>query len=131
MKQRRDTKQRQMVLEVVQSHHDHPRADDIYLAVRERDDKISRGTVYRNLRCLAEDGKITHVKVPGADRYDCRTDRHYHLICTKCGAVIDAPTTYAAALDDAIQQQTGYRIERHRTVFEGVCAACQAHERQE
>lgn len=80
--QYRNTRQRKIVLEAVQEHHDHPSADQIYLEIRAKDPKISRGTVYRNLNILSEEGQITHVKVPGADRYDCRTDFHYHLICT-------------------------------------------------
>lgn len=85
--QYRNTRQRKIVLEAVQEHHDHPSADQIYLEIRAKDPRISRGTVYRNLNILSGEGQITHVKVPGADRYDCRTDFHYHLICTGCGAV--------------------------------------------
>ena len=69
--QYRNTRQRKIVLEAVQEHHDHPSADQIYLEIRAKDPRISRGTVYRNLNILSEEGQITHVKVPGADRYDC------------------------------------------------------------
>ena len=78
--QYRNTRQRKIVLEAVQEHHDHPSADQIYLEIRAKDPRISRGTVYRNLNILSEEGQITHVKVPGADRYDCRTDFHLSLI---------------------------------------------------
>lgn len=125
MKQRRDTKQRQLVMDAVRAHCDHPSADQIYLDVRGRDGKISRGTVYRNLNYLSEDGEITHVRVPGADRYESRVALHYHLICTVCGAVIDAPVPYRAELDRIMAEESGYTISRHRTVFEGVCPACQ------
>ena len=66
-KRHRETKQRQIVLEAVQAHRDHPCAEQIYEDVCKIDDKISRGTVYRNLGCLAADKKIYHVRVPGAD----------------------------------------------------------------
>ena len=52
--ERRNTRQRQLVLEAVQELCDHPTADEIYLRVREQDDHISRGTVYRNLHLLAD-----------------------------------------------------------------------------
>ena len=124
MKQQRHTKQRQLVLEAVQNRCDHPTADQIYLDVRARDERISRGTVYRNLGVLAENGEILHVKVPAADRFDWRTEYHYHLFCTQCGAVMDAPLAYDPALDRGLSQQTGYDIQRHRTVFEGICPRC-------
>ena len=123
--QYRNTRQRQIVLEAVQEHHDHPSADQIYLEIRAIDPKISRGTVYRNLNILSDDGLITHVRVPGADRYEGRTDLHYHMICLRCGAVCDIPLSYDLSLDEAIAAQSGYRVIRHRLFFEGVCPDCQ------
>ena len=124
MKQRRDTRQRQIVLETVRTRGDHPTADQIYLDVRAVDDRISRGTVYRNLSYLSEGGEVNHIRVPGADRYDRRTDSHYHLICTECGAVCDAPLDYDAEADALLAEKTGFEVDRHWTVFEGVCPAC-------
>ena len=125
MKQQRNTRQRELVLQIVQAHHDHPTADEIYLEAREKDDKISRGTVYRNLNFLAESGEILQVKIPSADRFDSRLDYHYHVICTECGAVIDLSLPYDAHLDETVQAQTGCIIKRHRTIFDGICPDCQ------
>ncbi len=121
---RRDTKQRRLVLHAVQSRSDHPTAEQIYEDVHALDPKVSHGTVYRNLNCLSEDGTIIHVRVPGADRYDLRTDLHYHLFCTVCKKVIDAPYPYKESLDTDATQQSGFEIIRHRLVFEGVCPEC-------
>ncbi len=120
----RNTRQRGLVLDAVRSREDHPSADEIYLEVRKEDGKISRGTVYRNLNVLAESGEITHVKVPSADRYDLRTDRHYHCFCVSCGAVFDAPVPYHEEYDRQVEEETGFQIQRHRTIFEGVCPNC-------
>ena len=128
MKQIRNTKQRSLVLEAVKSRTDHPTADEIYLDVREKDDKISRGTVYRNLSILAEQGDISHIKVPSADRYDLRCDRHYHFFCTECGAVCDAPIPYKEEYDRIADEESGFHIERHRMIFEGVCSKCRSVE---
>ncbi len=124
MKQLRKTKQKQLILGVVQNRCDHPTADTIYLEVRALDEKISRGTVYRNLEQFADEGIILRVKVPGADRYDSRTDYHYHILCRKCGGVCDAPIAYRNEIDNAVSEESGFLIERHRTVFEGLCPSC-------
>lgn len=124
MKERRNSKQRKMILDAVTARCDHPTADQIYLDVRAKDDKISRGTVYRNLGILAENDEITNVKVPAADRYDFRRDRHYHIFCTNCGKVFDAPLDYRAEYDEQIEKQTGFQISRHRLIFEGLCSEC-------
>lgn len=124
MKQQRDTKQRQLILDCVTEHHDHPTADDIYLDVRQRDSKISRGTVYRNLNVLSEDGSILHIKVPGADRFDSRKDNHYHIKCTECGRLIDISLPYEPQLDACAGAESGFLNISHQTFFEGVCPEC-------
>lgn len=122
---RRNTKQRKLVLQAVQSRCDHPTAEQIYEDVHTADPKISHGTVYRNLNCLSDEGAICHVRVPGADRYDLRTDLHYHMFCIKCKKVIDAPYPYKEDLDTDTTRQSGFNIIRHRLVFEGICPECQ------
>lgn len=125
MKQQRNTRQRKMVLDTVWSEKTHPTADEIYLKMRKCDSQISRGTVYRNLHLLAENGEISHVHMPGADRFDWRMEPHYHMVCTVCGKVADVPVPYREELDPQISALTGYRISRHAAVFEGVCPECQ------
>lgn len=63
---RRNTRQRQLVLDAVRVRCDHPTAEDVYRDVHAIDEHVSRGTVYRNLNLLAETGVITTVKAPGA-----------------------------------------------------------------
>lgn len=131
MRKQRHSRQRQAVLDAVTARCDHPTADQIYLDVRAKDDKISRGTVYRNLGLMSKSGQITHVKVPTADRFDARLDRHYHLLCTACGRVFDAPVPYHPEYDDLVAEETGFQISRHRMIFEGLCPECGSnHERK-
>ena len=129
--QYRNTHQRKIILETVQEHRDHPSADQLYLEVRTKDPRISRGTVYRNLNVLSEEGQINHVRVPGPDRYEGRTEFHYHMLCLRCGAVVDAPFSYDQKLDETAADASGYQIVRHRLFFEGLCPACQEAERGE
>lgn len=125
MVQRRNTRQRQLVLEAVRSLDDHPTADEIYGYVRKQDAHVSRATVYRNLNFLASTGAILDVRVPGGDRFDHRTDDHPHLVCTECGSVVDAPYRTAADANAQVAQSTGYADVMHYSVFMGVCPACQ------
>ena len=121
--ERRNTRQRQLVLEAVQQLCDHPTADEIYLRVREQDDHISRGTVYRNLHLLADTGEILSVKTPGGERFDRRMDQHAHLVCSECGSVIDVPDQ--ADFCRQIERSTGYSGVSTSTILTGVCPACQ------
>ena len=78
MKQQRNTRQRQLVLDAVRSRQDHPTAEQIYQSVRERDAHVSRGTVYRNLNLLCEKQDIYRVVMADCDRFDLRADPHHH-----------------------------------------------------
>ena len=128
MKCRRNTNQRRLVLDAVRSRCDHPTAEDIYLAVHAQSARVSRGTVYRNLNLLADNGEITRVKMPDCDRYDLRTDAHYHLLCSRCNALADVPDCYDSAIDERLGSATGYRALTHRITFEGICPVCQGAE---
>lgn len=124
MKRLRNTRQRSQVLKAVRARGDHPSANQIYHDLRETDPKISRGTVYRNLNLLVENGDIRHVKMPGMDRFDWRVEPHYHLLCTECGKACDAPLSYREAMDRQVAEETGYLIDCHRITFEGLCPEC-------
>lgn len=128
MNNTRKTRQRATVLQAVRELKNHPSADEIYALARQKDEKISRGTVYRNLSILARSGEVNHVKVPAADRYDFRLDLHYHMFCVKCGAVSDAPIEYNPDYDLNAAKATGFKVARHRLIFEGLCSKCLSEE---
>ena len=123
--QRRNTKQRTLILDIVRAHGDHPTAEDIYRDVHEQNPKVSRGTVYRNLNLLEETGDIISIEVPGGNRFDRRCDPHAHVICCSCGAVCDAMVEHDHTPDGMVERQTGYIITRHETLFYGICPSCQ------
>ena len=122
--QRRNTKQRKLVLDAVRQSYSHPTADEIYNVVREQDDKISRGTVYRNLNLLADTGEILSIKTPGGSRFDRTIEPHAHIICTSCSRVVDAPLPFDTELDIEASERTGWDVTSHYTIFEGLCPDC-------
>lgn len=127
----RNTKQRGLVLDVVRSHYDHPTAEQIYNDVHEQNEKVSRATVYRNLNLLDDLGEIQQIFAPVANRFDLRCDPHYHLMCVKCGSVVDAPLEYQQAYDELVASSSGFRLIGHQSLFEGICPDCQKLEAQQ
>lgn len=123
----RNTIQRALVLEAVQSLHNHPTSAEVYEAVREKYPNISRATVYRNLGVLARQGEILRIEVPdGADRYDYRCTPHFHALCRECGGVFDIEMSQPYDLGSSVSDTHGFAIEGCEILFEGVCPACQA-----
>ena len=122
MIKRRNTQQRNIILEAVRSRCDHPDAEAIYNQVSKQNPNISLATVYRNLAVLADEGQINHIKLPGTDRFDLKTEDHYHFICEKCGRFLDFPIEYNKALDKRVE--SGFVIHSHQTLFKGLCPEC-------
>lgn len=120
---RRNTKQRQIVLNAVKSRCDHPNVEQILEQVHETNPKISMATVYRNLSLLASKGQITAIRLSGADRFDLRTDPHSHLVCESCGNIFDIEIDYDCDLDKKASE-SGYVIHSHQTLFKGLCKEC-------
>ncbi|NMF26338.1 transcriptional repressor [Olsenella umbonata] len=123
--ERRNTRQRQLVLDAVRELDDHPTADEVYLRVREKDGHVSRGTVYRNLHILVESGDIISVKAFGGERFDRRSDCHAHLVCTECGSVTDVPAPDVSAGEHEVERTWGFTDVRASTIFYGICPSCQ------
>ncbi len=125
--QTRNTEQRRLVLRVVQEYMGHPSADNVYDQARKNDPKISRGTVYRNLNILAQQGHIRQMPMPaGPIRYDSMLTPHYHFCCHCCGEIINTSIPYDERLNDADIGVSGYITEWHRLVLVGLCPLCAA-----
>ena len=73
----RQSRQRDVVLELVRSTMDHPTADWVYRQARRRLPRISLATVYRNLKRLAAEGVIREVQSAGQARFDCNLGRRW------------------------------------------------------
>ena len=124
--QKRNTIQRTLVLEAVNRLQCHATAEEIYDMVSREHPHISRGTVYRNLKQLAEEGAIRKMEVTaGPDRYDHRTHNHYHARCLECGRVFDVEMDYLRDLERSIRDAHGFVISGHDIMFRGVCPDCQ------
>jgi Fur family transcriptional regulator, peroxide stress response regulator len=123
---RRNSKQRQLILEILRNTKTHPTADAIYEEVRKTISRVSKGTVYRNLNVLLEGGEIRELNLDGAiSRFDARVGSHYHFRCNKCDRVIDLELPVAVEMETEVARKTGFKVSSHRIEFCGLCTNCQ------
>ena len=86
---------------------------------------IALGTVYKHLNALAEEGQLLRITEPGSpDRYD-RTERHDHLICSRCGRISDVRLP---DMQGRIQQALGQEILSYDLRIRYICPACREQE---
>lgn len=117
--------QRLIILEALKRSSNHPTVEDTYTEIRSIYPTISKNTVYRNLRQLAENGEIRKVSLPGEqERYDRLTEHHYHFQCKICGLISDVRVGYLEGIDEIAEQECGFQIDEHDIVFGGICPQC-------
>ncbi|MFP4180050.1 MAG: transcriptional repressor [Spirochaetaceae bacterium] len=127
----RRSKQRERILEYLESTTSHPTAQNIYEALLPEFNSLSPGTVYRNLGILEEKGLVRKIQYGSTfDRYDAVTETHYHFICRLCGRVYDVPVGVAKELEKRAASSTEHKIENHRVDFFGVCKECLAKNKE-
>lgn len=121
---RRNTIQRELVLQAVTTLANHPTPEQVYDCVSARFPGISKSTVYRNLNILCDAGALVKIPLPGAaEHVDHNLTSHYHAVCRKCGSIFDVsmtpPDLLATPLDSG-----DFEIEELRIIFTGICANC-------
>ena len=118
-----------MVLSAVNELHSHVTADQIYHYIKAKYPSIGRGTVFRNLGILVEEGKVRKVEVPdGSDRFDFTLENHYHVECVKCGGVFDVDMDVISELEKKIKDTHGIQYLGYDIFFKGICPECQKKE---
>lgn len=121
------TKQRQVILEIVQRTQSHPDADWIYEQARKRIPHVSLGTIYRTLGLLRDSGLLRELQRGATARYDGNTTQHHHLTCIRCGRVSDVTLAAEAQILQAYRPPEAFRITDVQVDFFGFCSTCQAH----
>ena len=121
----RHTRQREVVLDLIRSTMEHPTADWVYRRARRRLPHISLGTVYRNLRQLAEAGLIREILAGGqALRFDGNLGPHHHVRCVGCGRVNDLVVPLDTRREQAAARAMDFQVLGHHVEVQGLCPAC-------
>lgn len=124
MQDRRFSHQRERIYAAVLNSHAHPTAEMVYQQLKPEMPRLSLGTVYRNLRQMAAEGRLMELSGPAA-RFDAVVIPHTHFRCTGCGAVLDLDLPYDPALDARAAEQ-GCTVMGHSLCFTGLCPQCGA-----
>ncbi|RUM47082.1 MAG: transcriptional repressor [Hydrogenothermus sp.] len=120
------TSQRESVLEEILNVKGHFEIEDMVKRIKEKDIPVSRATVYRTLNILKEMGLVNEViKYRNKTIYEISLKQHHdHLICTKCGSIIEFSEEEIEKLQDKICKEYGFKPETHRLEIFGICKNC-------
>ena len=123
------TPQRQKILKVfIDNAEKHLSAEDVYAILKTKNPEIGLATVYRTLDLLAEMDVLLRMDFgDGRSRYEFahkEVHHHHHLICTRCGTVMEFADDLLDQLEEAISRHSGFEIVDHQLKFFGYCKNC-------
>ncbi|MGE0401098.1 MAG: Fur family transcriptional regulator [Kofleriaceae bacterium] len=117
------TAQREAIVEQFLRTRDHVSIDELLSKVRKRQPKVGYATVYRTLKLLVDSGLAVERQFgDGQARFEVVGDHHDHLICVKCGLILEFEDDEIERLQDKIAERLGgFTVLRHRHELYGVC----------
>lgn len=124
------TRQRRVLLGVLDNAPDHVNARELLRLAQEQDASINRATVYRTLSLLKSEGLIDELDLlhlGGEEHfYEPRGERdHVHVGCVGCGKILEMETDLVASLEDEVRRRTGFQPDAVRIEVRARCSECQ------
>ena len=112
----RFTRQRLAVWTEIGISRKHRDADDIFISIRSKGEKVSRATVYRTIDVLVKNKLVRKLNVgDGKNRFESKIDEehHDHMICLETGNIIEFYNSRLEQLQEKIALDNGYELVRH------------------
>ncbi|MBS1875895.1 MAG: transcriptional repressor [Acidobacteria bacterium] len=124
------TRQRQILLELIDQSGEHLDAESLYLLAHQKDPKLNRVTVYRTLKLLKEGGLVDELDLMhhSGDQHYYETrlkQEHAHVVCLRCGKVEEFFGEPLQKLRRQVESHFGFQIVVARTEIGGYCSHCQ------
>ncbi len=128
------TKQREIILSTLYSHSGHYTPEELYQIIKEENPDLKTGiaTVYRTLSLLENAGIVTSISFgTQGKKYELGVKAHHdHLICTKCGKILEFFDVAIERKQARIAKEFGFKMEDHSLKIFGICPECQKIEKE-
>jgi Fur family ferric uptake transcriptional regulator len=119
------TKQRDLILTAFLESERHATSDEIYQTVRAEHPNIGYTTVYRTMKLFCEAGLAEeHHFDDGVTRYEIEQEHHDHLVCLKCGKIIEFESRVIEQAQLEVAEGHKFEVLRHRHELYGHCQSC-------
>ena len=121
------TPQRVAVLRVMQGRRCHLSVNQVVECLQDQYPTLTAPTVYRILQWLKDTGLVAETDLGGGHNvFEYIAGKpHHHLVCTRCGKVIELPDSFVAPLREAIEAQYHFVPCVDHMGLWGICSECQ------
>jgi Fe2+ or Zn2+ uptake regulation protein len=127
---RRMTEQRRIILDTLENMSGHPSAEELYEVVKEQAPRLHISTVYRTLRWLEQEGRVSarrFDKDPYQERFDYNLPvEHHHFQCMVCQQVIEFDEPELEGIKVQFEKKSGAIIQNTSLMLSGICSTCQS-----
>jgi Fe2+ or Zn2+ uptake regulation protein len=124
----RMTVQRRKILDVLAAMQGHPTAEELYEAVRQQMPGLHLSTVYRTLRWLEQEGKVSARRFEEdarQERFDVSHPKeHHHFQCTQCKKVIEFDSPFIDPVKNHFANQFSAQVASISLMLYGICSDC-------
>lgn len=123
------TAQREIILKTLYESNEHFTPESLYLTIKKKypDVKVGIATIYRTLNLLEESNMATSISFGSAGKkFELGIKPHHdHMICEKCGKIIEFEDTDIEKKQLKIAEKFGFKLTGHLMQLYGICKDCQ------
>jgi len=123
----KSTAQRDAIAHVFFASNRHISVEELYNEVKQVNPRIGYATVYRTVKLLTECRLAVerHFR-DGEARYEGTEGHHHdHLICERCGKIVEFEEPRIDALQSQVARRLGFRFTGRKMELYGICPGCQ------
>ncbi|MDA8157674.1 MAG: transcriptional repressor [Deltaproteobacteria bacterium] len=123
----RHTKQREAIVDAFFSAGRHITSEELFNIVKKKNPEIGYATVQRNLNLLCKSSLAEEIKIgKQKTKYEQKlgASHHDHLICVKCGRLIEVNDEKIEKLQDKLARANNFIPIKHKLEIYGICGAC-------
>jgi Fur family ferric uptake transcriptional regulator len=124
----KNTKGRKIILRELEARKDHFNAEKLYSILNRKGTKVSRPTIYRTLKLLERFHFIERFDIKkNCFHYEPISEKknHGHLICERCGKIIDFSRNGVELLKSEVGRDKDFKPDNISIQVFGVCKSCQ------